>query len=329
MPVFHAPSHCASHRARGEKALARLVEQVNALRARPVTGEDFEEMEREFRALFAEAEREVVGETLARLDVDLPFVEIEGRRYRRVLRSHATYTSAAGAVGVHRTLYRCGGETCGGADGAAGGDSRGALDGAGGAPGERGGGARDAAGGGESVSGVGADEALEEFTGPVAEGAGWAVGGAARGVRGDVARKQRGGAGGGDGGGVARWGDGPDEGREAGGWVCGLPGGGVWDSHVLRCRGGAARYGVFWPDAAAAQGGVEDNAPRGARSGARQAPGPARSDDCRRGARQLELSRYVGGAGDGNSGLLPRGRAPEVGTRCLLWARQCEGAGAL
>ena len=75
-----------------------------------MTGEDFEEMEREFRALFAEAEREVVGETLARLDVDLPFVEIEGRRYRRVLRSHATYTSAAGAVGVHRTLYRCGGE---------------------------------------------------------------------------------------------------------------------------------------------------------------------------------------------------------------------------
>ena len=78
MPVFHAPTRCASHR--------------------------------ELRALFAEAEREVVGETLERLDVDLPFVEIEGRRYRRVLRSHATYTSAAGAVGVHRTLYRCGGE---------------------------------------------------------------------------------------------------------------------------------------------------------------------------------------------------------------------------
>ena len=110
MPVFHAPSHCASHRERGDQALARLVEQVNALRARPVTGEDFEEMERTLRALFAEAEREVVGETLARLDVDLPFVVIEGRRYRRVLRSHATYTSAAGAVGVHRTLYRCGGE---------------------------------------------------------------------------------------------------------------------------------------------------------------------------------------------------------------------------
>ena len=36
MPVFHAPAHCASHSERGEQALARLVEQVNALRARPI-----------------------------------------------------------------------------------------------------------------------------------------------------------------------------------------------------------------------------------------------------------------------------------------------------
>ena len=110
MPVFHAPAHCASHSERGDRALARLVEQVNALRARPLNGEDFEAMERELRALFAEAEREVVGETLERLDVDLPYVEIEGQRYRRVLHSHATYTSAAGTVGVHRTLYRRGRE---------------------------------------------------------------------------------------------------------------------------------------------------------------------------------------------------------------------------
>ena len=110
MPVFHAPAHCTSHSERGDRALARLAEQVNALRARPVMGEDFEAMERELHALFAEAEREVVGETLERLDVDLPYVEMEGRRYRRVLRSHATYTSASGAVGVHRTLYRHGRE---------------------------------------------------------------------------------------------------------------------------------------------------------------------------------------------------------------------------
>ena len=110
MSVFHAPAHCASHSERGDQALARLVEQVNALRARPLSGEDFEAMERELHALFAEAEREVVGETLGRLDVDLPYVEMEGQRYRRVLRSHATYTSAAGTVGVHRTLYRRGRE---------------------------------------------------------------------------------------------------------------------------------------------------------------------------------------------------------------------------
>ena len=110
MSVFHAPAHCASHSERGDQALARLVEQVNALRARPLSGEDFEAMERELHALFAEAEREVVGETLERLDVDLPYVEMEGQRYRRVLRSHATYTSAAGTVGVHRTLYRRGRE---------------------------------------------------------------------------------------------------------------------------------------------------------------------------------------------------------------------------
>ena len=84
-----------------------MVEQANALRAHTVAGQDFEGLERKIRALFSEAEREVVGETLERVDVDLPFVEIEGRRYRRVLRSRATYT---GAVGVHRTLYRCGRE---------------------------------------------------------------------------------------------------------------------------------------------------------------------------------------------------------------------------
>ena len=72
MSVFHAPAHCACHSERGAQALARLAEQVHALRARPVTGEEFEGVE-----------REVVGkggETLERLDVDPPFVEMEGRR---------------------------------------------------------------------------------------------------------------------------------------------------------------------------------------------------------------------------------------------------------
>ena len=41
MPVFHAPAHCTNHDERGGRALARLVEQVNALRACPLSGEDF------------------------------------------------------------------------------------------------------------------------------------------------------------------------------------------------------------------------------------------------------------------------------------------------
>ena len=59
---------------------------------------------------FVEAEREVLGELLERLDVDVPSVEIGERRYHRVLDSTETYTTAVGAVKVRRTLYRCGRE---------------------------------------------------------------------------------------------------------------------------------------------------------------------------------------------------------------------------
>jgi hypothetical protein len=52
----------------------------------------------------------VLGDGLARLDVDLPSVVIDGVVHRRVLRSPQTYPSAVGAVRVERTLYRAGGE---------------------------------------------------------------------------------------------------------------------------------------------------------------------------------------------------------------------------
>ena len=105
MPVFHASSHHASTDARGARALQRLHEGLDALRARVAAGEDFERVEREIHALFAQTEREVLGETLEGLDVDLPFVEIEGQRHHRVLRSAQSYTTAAGAVRVERTSY--------------------------------------------------------------------------------------------------------------------------------------------------------------------------------------------------------------------------------
>ncbi len=52
----------------------------------------------------------MLGELLERLDLDVPTVEINQRRYHRVLRSTETSTTALGTVTVGRTLYRCGRE---------------------------------------------------------------------------------------------------------------------------------------------------------------------------------------------------------------------------
>ena len=108
MSVFHVPSVSANARAVG--ALERLCEHVDGFRARPLAGEDFERVEREFHERFVEAEREVLGELLERLDVNVASVEIGERRYHRVLRSTESYTTAVGTVKVNRTLYRCGRE---------------------------------------------------------------------------------------------------------------------------------------------------------------------------------------------------------------------------
>ncbi len=72
--------------------------------------EDFERFEREVHTLFVAAEREVLGDSLSRFDVDVPSVVIEGRVHHRVLRSSESYTTAVGPVTVDRTLYRAGKE---------------------------------------------------------------------------------------------------------------------------------------------------------------------------------------------------------------------------
>ena len=110
MPVFHVPSHRANPTERGARALEHLCEQVEVFRTRSLVGEDFEAVERELHAQFIAAEREVLGELLERLDIDAPAVEIDQRRYHRVLDSTESYTTAVGTVSVRRTLYRCGRE---------------------------------------------------------------------------------------------------------------------------------------------------------------------------------------------------------------------------
>ena len=71
MRVFHAPSRRASGNERGARALERLCERVGAFRTRSLVGEDFEDVERELHAQFVETEREVLGELLESLDVDV------------------------------------------------------------------------------------------------------------------------------------------------------------------------------------------------------------------------------------------------------------------
>ena len=107
MPVFHVPCMSATGKARAAVALERLTECVDAMRTRCVWGEDFERVEREVHERFVAAEREVLGQLLERLDVDVASVVIGGCRHHRVLHSTETYTTTVGTVRVKRTLYRC------------------------------------------------------------------------------------------------------------------------------------------------------------------------------------------------------------------------------
>jgi hypothetical protein len=66
----------------------------------------FEAFEREVRRRFNEAEREFLGEELARLDVTLPEVVIDGIVHRPVVTAVGEYMTAAGPVKVLRHRYR-------------------------------------------------------------------------------------------------------------------------------------------------------------------------------------------------------------------------------
>jgi len=62
--------------------------------------------EQERHRLFVAAEREALGHELARFDLDVPAVEVDGARCPRVLRCATTSTSAVGPVRVTRSFYR-------------------------------------------------------------------------------------------------------------------------------------------------------------------------------------------------------------------------------
>ena len=87
-------------------AMARLYDFLRQRQAAQEPVADLETFEQQLHALFVAAEREAMGEELARFDVDVPTIEVKGQRYYRVLRCAQTYSSAAGPVRVERTLYR-------------------------------------------------------------------------------------------------------------------------------------------------------------------------------------------------------------------------------
>jgi hypothetical protein len=91
--------------AKPESALDDLLDFIEQRRRARGPVSDLEEFEREARRRFMAAEAALVGEEIARFDVDMPEVKIDGVAHRQVLRCSQTYMTAAGPVSVERSLY--------------------------------------------------------------------------------------------------------------------------------------------------------------------------------------------------------------------------------
>ena len=100
-----AASHAVTTNATSHGALARLQSFLAERRRTREPTDDLERFERELHAMFAAVECEALAEELAKFDVDVPVVEVEGVAHRRVLRCEETYFASAGPVRVERTLY--------------------------------------------------------------------------------------------------------------------------------------------------------------------------------------------------------------------------------
>jgi hypothetical protein len=66
----------------------------------------FADFEKNLHKKVMEFEREVLAEEMARADVDVEAIVIDGVTHRRVVRCEETYFTAAGPVRVERTLFK-------------------------------------------------------------------------------------------------------------------------------------------------------------------------------------------------------------------------------
>jgi len=103
MTLSHAFEKTPTH---FDNALNDLNSTISAKIKQVQTETAFEQIEKEVHAAFVEAERVVLGEILAQYDIDTPFVILDEKEYRKVLRCEQTYISAVGKIRVERTLYR-------------------------------------------------------------------------------------------------------------------------------------------------------------------------------------------------------------------------------
>jgi hypothetical protein len=92
---------------RSEDALARIRRFLED-RGVPVKDKpgSFADFEKDLHAKVMEYERELIAEEMARADIDVGAIVVEGVTYRRVVRCEETYFSAAGPVRIERTLYK-------------------------------------------------------------------------------------------------------------------------------------------------------------------------------------------------------------------------------
>jgi hypothetical protein len=87
-------------------AMDQLQDFLRQRRAAHEPVEDLDTFAQELHRFFVAAEREALGHELARFDLDVPAIEVQGERSHRVLRCATTSTSAVGPVRVERSLSR-------------------------------------------------------------------------------------------------------------------------------------------------------------------------------------------------------------------------------
>jgi hypothetical protein len=105
MPVSHVLAENPSQPAVMAPALGRL-HRFLAEREEAGRSEDFASLEREIREIVRGVECEILTSELAKLDVNVEELEIDGHRVRQVGRYEQEYFTAAGKVRVERSLYR-------------------------------------------------------------------------------------------------------------------------------------------------------------------------------------------------------------------------------